>query len=161
MRPCDRNTAGFTLVELLVTTVIVSILALGAFPAAELALRRTKEHELRKNLLSIRAAIDAYKHAHDEGRIARSENASGYPPTLEALVDGVPDLKSPHGGKLYFLRRLPRDPFSHEPQALPAATWGKRSYASSAQLPKEGLDVFDVFSLSGKVGINGVPYREW
>lgn len=153
--------AGFTIVELLVTAVIVSILALGAFPSAELALRRAKEHELRRNLITLRNALDAYKRAYDEGRIQPSLEASGYPPSLEVLVDGVTDFRSPNGTKIYFLRRLPRDPFAAESNVPASSTWGKRSYASSATDPKEGRDVFDVYSRSTAVGINGTPYREW
>jgi len=152
---------GFTIVELLVTVVLVSILASAAFPMAELAVQRNKEQELRRVLREIRDALDAYKQAGDEGKILRKVGESGYPRTLQALADGVVDAKSPTGAKLYFLRRIPRDPLSTDAGVSAAQTWGKRSYASSPDDPKEGEDVYDVYSLSTGTGLNGIPYREW
>jgi general secretion pathway protein G len=86
---------------------------------------------------------------------------TGYPRSLDVLVEGVDDMKSPAKAKIYFLRRLPRDPFSSNPALSAAATWGKRSYASPPESPQEGDDVFDVYSLAPGSGLNGVPYREW
>ena len=152
--------SGFTLIELMVTVLIVGILASGALPLAQLVVQRAKEQELRTALWKMRDAIDAYKQAVDEGRIARKVDASGYPPNLRVLVDGVEDIKTPQKNKIYFLRRIPREPFA--PADVPAAdTWGKRSYESPPENPREGEDVFDVYSLAGGVGLNGIPYREW
>ncbi len=156
-----RVTGGFTIVELLVTVVIVSVLAAGAFPMAELVARRGKEQDLRRNLVLIRDALDAYKHAYDEGRIVPAVGNSGYPPSLAVLVDGVPDAKNLAGAKLYFLRRVPRDPFVTDPAVPAVATWGKRSYDSSAAEPKPGKDVYDVYSLAPGEGLNGIAYKEW
>lgn len=152
---------GFTIVELLVTLVIVSILASVAFPMAELAVQRTKEQQLRQGLMQIREALDAYKAAVDDGRIVAKLGDSGYPKTLEILVDGVPNAKDATGMRIYFLRRVPRDPFFQDAKAPAAATWGKRSYASSASDPKEGVDVYDVYSLHAGEAINGTLYRDW
>lgn len=152
---------GFTLIELLVTVFLISILASAALPLAELTVQRNKEHDLRRALRDIREALNAYKQASDEGRIARNLGQSGYPPTLETLVEGVADAKDPAGAKIYFMRRLPRDPFFLDKQAPAVQTWGKRSYASSAANPQEGADVYDVYSTSSKSGLNGIPYREW
>jgi general secretion pathway protein G len=152
---------GFTLIELLVTVVIVAVLASAAFPMAELAYQRNKEQELRRLLLELREAIDAYKLAGDEGHVLRPAGASGFPPSLETLVAGVPDAKNPDGGKLYFLRRIPRDPFFADGGVPASQTWGKRSYASSADDPREGDDVYDVYSTAQSAGLNGIAYREW
>jgi general secretion pathway protein G len=153
---------GFTLIELVVTVAVVGLLATAVLPLAELAVQRHKEHELRLALREIRAGLDAYKQAVDEGRIVHSLVKSGYPASLQVLVDGVPDASSPDGKeRIYFLRRIPRDPMAADP-ALPAAeTWGKRSYESSADAPAAGEDVFDAYSLSAGIGMNGVPYRNW
>jgi len=112
-------------------------------------------------LREIRDAIDAYKQASDDGRIVKIVGTTGYPKTLDVLVDGIDDSKSPTKAKIYFMRRLPRDPFSSNPALSPAATWGKRSYASPPDSPQDGDDVYDVYSLARGVGLNGVPYREW
>lgn len=158
---CRRRAGGFTIVELLVTVVIVGILASVAFPMAELTMQRNKEQQLRRDLVQLREALDAYKQAADHGRILLAAGESGYPHSLESLVEGVVDAKSPTGARLYFLRRIPRDPLSTDAQIPPAATWGKRSYASSAADPKEGVDVYDVYSLDAGSGLNGIPYRLW
>jgi general secretion pathway protein G len=159
--PRAFSARGFTLIELLITVVIVSILALTAMPLAELAVQRTKESELRSALRQIREAIDAYRRDVDEGKIARKTLESGYPPTLDILVTGVEDEKSPTRQKIYFLRRIPRNPLADDPGLSNSETWGKRSYASPPDEPKPGDDVFDVFPNGGGVGLNGVAYRDW
>lgn len=152
---------GFTLIELVVTLAIIGLLAGLAVPGIELAVQRNKERELRQALREIRTAIDAYRQATDDGRIARIVGDAGYPPSLRILVEGVPDVLSPQKRKIYFLRRIPRDPMSTDESAAPDQTWGLRSYESDADNPSPGRDVYDVYSLSTRVGINRVPYREW
>ena len=155
------NARGFTLVELLVTLVIVGILASAAIPMAEPAVQRGKEQDLRAALREMRNAIDAYKQAVDDGRIARQPTESGYPHSLNELVDGATDAKDPKNGKLYFLRKIPADPLAEVADKGGAAAWGLRSYASSRDDPKDGADVFDVYCRAQGTGLNGVPYREW
>jgi general secretion pathway protein G len=157
-----RRAGGFTLVEMMVTVTIIALLSTMALPMAELAVQRGKEQDLRRALREMRTALDAYKQAVDDGRIITSIEKSGYPPSLEVLVEGVPDAADASGnGRIYFLRRIPRDPMSSDPALTDAETWGKRSYASSPDAPQEGNDVFDVYSLSDGTGLNGIAYREW
>jgi general secretion pathway protein G len=152
--------SGFTLLEMLITVAMIGVLATIALPVGELVSRRAKEQELRAALRDVRTAIDAYKKAWDDGRLEKKADESGYPRTLRQLVDGVPDIKAPERKPIFFLRRLPRDPFAAT-DLKPEDTWAKRSYASPPSAPAEGADVFDVYSRAEGAGLNGVPYREW
>ena len=161
MMPQRRRFAGFTLIEMIVTVALVGIIASIATPFLKLHIEREKERELKAALSNIRAAIDSYKRAGDEGLISPSADPPRYPRTLAELVDGVANRRDPKAHKIYFLRRLPRDPMSSSSTATAEETWGKRSYASEPDKPEDGDDVYDVYSLSGKTGTNGIPYREW
>jgi general secretion pathway protein G len=152
---------GFSLVELTVVMAIMAVLVSSAMPLYELTAQREKEKELRVGLRQIREALDAYKRAVNEGRVARKADESDYPRKLEDLIAGVPDAKDPEKRKIYFLRRLPRDPMSTDPALADAETWGKRSYESPPDNPQEGNDVFDVYSRSQQIGLNGIAYDRW
>jgi general secretion pathway protein G len=153
---------GFTLIEMLVTVAIVGMLASVSVPMLELVTRRSNEQSLREALRQIRSALDAYKQAVDEGRVVEENKGSGYPPNLDVLVSGVVDAKSPNKSqKIYFLRRVPNDPFLTEASEGAPTAWGLRSYASSLGNPQPGVDVFDVYSRADGVGLNGISYKDW
>jgi len=155
-----RRRGGFTLIELITAVAILALLASIAMPFADMAIQRKKEDELRHSLRVIRDAIDEYYRATQDGRIQRAMGSNGYPKTLQVLVEGIEDQQSPTKSRIYFLRRIPRDPFA--PAELDAEeSWGKRSYASPPDDPREGDDVYDVYSRSKKVGLNGIPYNQW
>jgi general secretion pathway protein G len=156
-----KRSNGFTLIELLVTVTIIGILASALLPLGQLQVRRDKEAVLRAALRDIRSALDEYKKAADEGKIEKTIDVSGYPPSLELLEKGVPNARDPNKKPRRFLRRLPRDPFYPDSSASAEETWGKRSYDSDPDAPRDGVDVYDVYSLSREIGLNGIPYRAW
>jgi general secretion pathway protein G len=170
-----RSSRGFTLIELLVTVTLVGILAMGAMPLAEVVSVRLKESELKQALRNIRAGLDAYKAAADSGQIPKAAGDSGYPPSLQALVTpielqgkgavaskrpGQSDDSAAQTPRLQIMRALPRDPFA-EPNLPAELTWNTRAYASRADEPQPGADVFDISSKSARTALNGTAYTTW
>jgi general secretion pathway protein G len=153
--------SGFTLIEMIVTVALVAIIASVATPFVKMHEQREKERELKHALREIRTAIDVYKQAGDEGRIARSLDSTGYPRSLDELATGATDKRDPKGRKIFFLRRVPRDPMNPTLSGPAEDSWGKRSYSSEADDPREDGDVYDVFSLSDRKGTNGIAYGKW
>ncbi|MFZ3208052.1 MAG: type II secretion system protein [Geobacteraceae bacterium] len=158
------NQNGVTLIELVTTMVILSILALLILPSAQMTSKRIREIELRRELRTIRLAIDEYNKnynkAVDEKKIMASLNKSGYPESLKELVDGY-DFGGLVSHKKKFLRRIPVDPFNpSKPGEEPA--WGLRSYADQPDSTNwGGEDVYDVYSLSEETAIDGTKYKDW
>lgn len=159
----SRRAAGLTLIELLVTLVILSILAAAALPYAEITVRREKELELRQSLRQVRSAIDAFHDDWKSGKIPKTSEAAsedGYPKTLEVLVEGA------EGGlakdtRLRYLRRIPRDPFGDSARP-PAEQWVLRGYQDEPDaLTWNGKDVYDLRSASEETGIDGTKYKDW
>lgn len=155
-----RRAGGFTLIEIVVTMAIVGILASIALPSTRMIVQHNKEKDLKEGLRQIRDALDRYKEATIgiPPLIAIPLGGSGYPPSLDVLAKGVTDKD---GKTIYFLRRIPRDPFCNCPRKDPEETWGLRSYKSAPDSPQDGDDVFDVYSLSRGIGLNGIPYKDW
>lgn len=147
--------AGFTMVELAVVCAMIAILTAMVVPVARYTLKRQDELELRHQLRVMREAIDKYKQYSDAGLIPPKLGSEGYPPDLEALVEGV-NLVGQVNRKQKFLRRIPVDPMTKK------AEWGLRSYQDE---PKSvawgGQDVYDVFSLSPGRAIDGTYYKDW
>lgn len=160
-KPSHHCAKGFTLIELLLTLALLATLSTVDYPLTALMGKRDRELDLQRSLREIRRAIDSYKEATDDGRIEKSISDSGYPASLQVLVEGVTDKTDLKGKKLYFLRRIPRDPVCECPERAPAQTWQLRSFKSSADNPQEGEDVFDVSSRNTREGLNGTSYSHW
>lgn len=150
-----KSCEGVTLIELVATMAIISILMTGILPLSQVTYKRSKEIELRQNLRKIRTAIDSYKSMVDEGTIEKSSKESGYPETLQVLVEGVV-LKGPVPRRVKFLRRIPRDPMAEDGE------WNLRSYADDYNSDVwGGQDVYDVCSRSDQKALDGTNYNEW
>jgi general secretion pathway protein G len=146
---------GFSLVELVMVCAIMIILAAVALPVARYTHKRAREIELRGALRELRYAIDEHKRYSDANLIPVELGTDGYPKELEILVDGV-QVVGQLDKKVKFLRRIPVDAMTGD------AEWGLRSYQDEPDSESwGGEDVYDVYSLSEGVGLNGIPYREW
>jgi general secretion pathway protein G len=161
---------GFTLIELLITLALVGLLATAALPLYEVSSTRSREAELRQALRTIRSGLDAYKSAVDTGLLPRIAGESGYPPSLEMLTQvldtsfkrdvGATDKNAPPE-RIVILRQLPRDPFYPDSLVPADQTWNTRAYASRADDPQPGADVFDVWSKSARTALDGTAYSTW
>ncbi|WP_188567763.1 type II secretion system protein [Undibacterium terreum] len=152
---------GFTLIELLVSLAILGVLASITVPIAQVTLQRSKEHDLRRALREIRQGLDDYHRAYVDGRITKSLDGNGYPKNLDVLATGLPDQRDPKQKKIFFLRRVPRDPMNPDTTVSDTESWGTRCYSSEADDPKQGENVYDIHSMSEKEGLNGVVYSKW
>lgn len=154
-----RQIAGFTFIELLVTSALLMILASGALPLARVTIKRQREADLRRALREMRTAIDKFKDYADTQIIAPSEvplGSEGYPPSLTALVEGVSRNNDASGYKLKLLRRIPVDPMTG------TADWGLRSYQDARDSRVwGGQNVFDVYSKSEGTALDGTKYKDW
>ena len=150
---------GYSFVELLIVTAILFILASAVMPLAQVTSQRQRESELRSALRQVRTAIDKFKDAVDQGRIAQTEltpGSEGYPPDLETLVEGVPIQNDASGAKLKFLRKIPTDPMTN------STDWGLRAYQDKPDASSWGRgNVFDVYTKSTGTALDGTKYRDW
>ena len=157
------NRNGLSLIELVVTITILSILAAGIVPLTRMTAQRTKEIELRRNLRTIRIALDDYKRMFDKMPEGPQKTGFGYPKDLQELLDGR-DFGDVKTGKIKLLRRKIYDPL-HPPENSDDETWGWRLRSSvdksdSTVWGKE--DVFDVYSMSEGTALDGkTKYNEW
>ncbi|SEL20205.1 general secretion pathway protein G [Kosakonia sacchari] len=152
---------GFTLIEMMVCLALLATLASAAIPIYQRQEQQRNEEELRVALRDIRSAIDRYGQLVEEGIIEKDADMTNWPASLDLLVDGVVNKKSPNKEKIYLLRRIPRDPFCDCDGRKNTETWRVRA---STQAPGEttgGKDVWDVSSTSSQPGLNGIPYAQW
>jgi len=151
---------GLTFLEMVIALAILSILAAAVLPMAEMTVKRTKELELKRALRTIRTAIDDYKADYDKAvadkKINAAINETGYPEDLETLLSGS-DWGGMYPYKRRYLRRIPRDPFDKYDDG-----WGLRSYEDDPDSTVYGGgDVYDVYSQSDGIAIDGTPYNTW
>jgi len=143
---------GFTLLELIIATMILLILTSMAVPLARVTIKREKERELRRDLWEIRDAIDRYKDAAERNAFQTKVGTQNYPPDLETLVKG----EEVQGKKVRFLRKIPVDPMTNSTE------WGMRSMQDDPDSDSwGGQSVFDVYTKSQGTGLDGTKYKDW
>ena len=147
-----RNAHGLTLIELIVATSILLILSGMAVPMARVTIKRERERQLRQALWAMRDGIDRYKDAADRGAFQIKVGSEGYPPDLDTLVKGV-DVG---GKKMKFLRRIPIDPMTGD------TDWGLRAMQDDPDSHSWNREnVFDVYTKSARIGLDGTKYKDW
>jgi len=132
-----HSSAGFTLLELIIVTAIIGILATIAVPAMRTAPIRAKEAALKENLFTMRSCLDQF-HA----------DRSRFPSSLEELVS------------MGYLRFVPVDPMTES-----AGTWvliyAELSDDLDERQQEAGQGVIDVHSGSEGIALNGSRYADW
>lgn len=148
---------GFTLMEAMAVTAILGLLAMATFPLVRSVVREQKEMELRLALNRLRHAVDEYNRYCNAGLLGELEIGTRcYPLDLETLLEPVQLVGQLPDNEVRFLNRIPVDPMTKE------ADWGLRSYEDDPDSDSwGGEDVYDVYSLSDRKGLNGIPYRDW
>ncbi|HOY65355.1 MAG TPA: prepilin-type N-terminal cleavage/methylation domain-containing protein [Candidatus Ozemobacteraceae bacterium] len=142
MRNTDSR-AGLTLIELMVCTIIIGVLAGTALPLSRNFIQGKKEELLRERLRELRQGIDRY-HEKAQAQNALAPEESLYPTRLEDLVERR------------ILRRLPLDPMTGR------AEWGTRSTSDPLDaVTTDGVNVFDIHSLATGTAFDGTAYTTW
>jgi len=161
-RPAARlvsKAPGYSLIELVVVSAILAILASAILPLTRVTMQRQREVELRRALRELRTGIDQFKDAVDQGLIATTEisaGSEGYPQSLEQLVEGVPLANDASGRQLRFLRSIPVDPMTRSTE------WGLRAVQDDPDARSwGGSNVFDVYTRSDATALDGSRYRDW
>jgi general secretion pathway protein G len=171
--------AGMTLLELLVASSIMILLATVAIPMARVTIIRGRERELHLRLREIRDAIDRYNDAAAKGLFQVQAGTENYPPDLDTLYNGVTltgagaqggqllgqsllgqaapaGQSQPVSTRLRFLREIPIDPMTN------SKDWGLRSVQDDPDTTSwGGQDVFDVYSKSTGTALDGTKYSDW
>jgi len=124
---------GFTLVELMVVMLIISILLAIAVPSFISAIRGAREAALREDLHTMRDAIEQY-----------TEDKQQAPQSLDDLVTAG------------YLKKMPIDPMTHS-----SDTWVADQSDTYTSIDESQTGIDNVHSGSDQVGSDGKPYSQW
>ena len=150
---------GLTFIELVATIVIILCVSSVALPLGVNAVRRGRELRLRRALTTMREAIDQYNKYARSGAIQPWDpDWEMYPKNLQMLVDGV-EVTAPNNPTpkiVNFLRAIPVDPMTESTE------WGTRSYQDEPDATSSGGEnLYDVYSLSNGIALDGTSYSTW
>jgi general secretion pathway protein G len=127
------QSAGFTLIELMIVMAIIGILALMAIPRFSGALRSAREAVLKEDLHTMRDAIDSY-----------TMDKQKAPQSLDDLItDG-------------YLREIPQDPMTHSKD-----TWVTDTSDAMYSLDQTEPGIANIHSGSDETGSDNQPYSSW
>ena len=133
MRNRRTQSAGFTMVELVIVMAIMLILITLAIPRFVGAVRHAREAALKEDLQTMRTAIDTYTMDKQKG-----------PQSLDDLIqDG-------------YLKVIPEDPITRS-----KATWVPDTSDAMYSLDETDPGITDVHSGSTETGTDGQPYSSW
>jgi general secretion pathway protein G len=129
----DGRDRGFTLIELMVVTLVIVVLAGIVLAQYGNTVTRSKEAVLAEDLFQMRKAIDEYY-----------ADKNKYPPSLDALVAER------------YIREIPVDPFTSS-----ADTWQTETAEPDPRNPGAEIGIGDVKSGAQQTALDGTPYSEW
>ena len=176
-----RRPLGLSYLELMLVVAMMSVLTALVLPTGITMHRRMQEEELRRGLVKIRAAIDAYHRDWEKGCVD-AKDERGWPKNLEELHEGVEWADSPQcnpeklSGKLpeigsgrdeepemkTYLPHVPRDPFNREDDEWDTMGWKARDYEDEPDATSwGGKGLYDVYSSSELVALDGTKHGEW
>lgn len=133
LRNRRTQSAGFTLVELMIVMSIIGILMMLAVPSYVTAIKHAREAVLKEDLHTMRAAIESYTMDKEKG-----------PQSLDDLVQSG------------YLRAIPEDPMTHS-----SDTWVTDQSQDMYSLDETDPGIDDVHSGSDETGTNGQAYNTW
>jgi general secretion pathway protein G len=164
---------GVTLLELVVTLAIITVLASIALPLAKMNAKRTRELDLRQQLRIVRQAIDQFHIDWNragpmligdlckDNQLACKEVSGdfGYPVSLDVLLEvKLSGEKATVSGVdvRRYLRTIPIDPMTKSTE------WGLRCYRDDPDANSWcGDDIFDLYTTSDEMALDGTDYRDW
>lgn len=124
---------GFTLIELMIVMMIISLLAAFAIPSYINNIRRAKEAVLREDLHTMRTAIDSY-----------TVDKQKAPQSLDDLVQAG------------YLKSMPKDPITERTD-----TWMPVQEDSLMTIDQTQPGIGDVHSGAQQTATDGTSYSTW
>ena len=133
IRSLAGRQVGFTLIELMIVILIISILMAIAAPLYTQSVIRAKESVLKQDLFTLREQIDNYTLDKEKA-----------PQSLDDLVSAG------------YIKHIPKDPFTNSPE-----TWVPVTEDVAMSIDQTETGITDVHSGSNAIATDGTPYSSW